>query len=102
MTRIKSPQPMQAVVKKQYFHFIGVFDKGDIVNIEPVLYKKDTIIVNERPRTSKNSFSVPETIAPKGSYKNFRIKSKNGKTYSEECMRNAIGFISLDKIFSKI
>lgn len=93
-----------ATVTTQYEAMRGIFDLGDKVEIEIVYYDRDTTLVNERTRfdgkSGKHIVVSDAVIAQKGSYKNYRIKSKNGNYYDEACIRNFIGYKSLGEIFT--
>lgn len=96
---------IQAVVKTQFKILAGMFDVGDKVNIEIVRYKEDTILSQERKVHNKQGILeviIPATIAKKGEYKYYRVKSKNGHYYSENCFQSYIGYKSLGDIFENV
>ncbi len=87
----------------------GVFDKGDIVEIRVIPYEKDTVIANEgkRPETQpdgkvKMIVWCSEVVAPKGSYKDMEVKSKNGEWYSSQWFINSIGYKPITEYMEKI
>ena len=100
---------MKAIVKLKHKQLEGIFDVGDEVEIESILSKEDQIINNNVLITDSltgtrilNRGIIPNTIIPKLNFIDVRIKSKNGNYYTGVNIRNAIGFIPLDKIFTKM
>lgn len=111
---------MNATVILKDKRFEGVFDFGDKVVIEKIPYEEDTILnfkhVQDGVFTSadfkndswnrhmigKPKFKkVPDNIAEKGSWKGFRVKSKNGEYYDDGCFKSILGYRALSEIFSK-
>lgn len=45
---------------------------------------------------------VSKVKVPKGNYEGFTFVSKNGKTYSNQAIHNAIGYFKMEKLFKKI
>lgn len=113
---------MKAICNQQYKSLAGIFDKGDKVKIEVIRYKEDTqihgdiyAIFSEKKKgqfmivsksiNSSNSNVVKifdKVVAPIGSYKSYRIKSKNGEYYSEHSIRSIIGYKALGDIFERV
>lgn len=96
---------MKATVTTQYKGLTGIFDIGDKVDIEVIRYETDTEIFSEKTRfdskISKHVVVYPAVIAPAGSFKGFRIKSKNGAIYNDHSLHCIIGYRSLGEVFTK-
>jgi len=101
---------MKATVDVNYPIFNGIFDVGDVVDIEPVVATHREVVSTKKVYTThtdrfgkeyKNYVIVEDMVREKGDYIGYRIKSKNGHYYTDHCFLNAIGYISLDKIFKK-
>jgi hypothetical protein len=91
----------------QYQQLAGVLDKGDEVTIVPILSSEPKLVhhawVTRDWKTGKVLHTYcPELIAPAGSYEGYTFKSKNGNTYSDKTILNAIGYVSIKKIFAKV
>jgi len=102
---------MKAICIKQFKVLEGVLDEGDVVDIISIVSKKDMVIsyksifapsLNPFVRGKQIISTTPDVISPKGSFIDYKFKSKNGKIYSGACIRNAIGYSTLNKLFVKL
>ncbi len=100
--------------KKSYKCFEGIFQEGDILTIEPVLYEKDTVIVKEwwrkfYPEQSKgfilttlgepvNHKMADAVIAKAGSYKTCVLVLSDGRRFPD----SLLGSKPLSFFFDKI
>lgn len=101
---------MKATVNVNYPILKGIFDVGDVVEIEPVLSTRrevlstkriDYVKTDTRGQEYKGYKHVEDVVREKGSYVGYRIKSKNGHYYTDHCFLNAIGYKTLSEIFIK-
>lgn len=115
---------MKLKAKLSFKQLEGIFQKGDIVTLETVRYQEDTVIVpilyggiwhtgdfvlfpadkivdvNKLPKgVYKFSDAV---IASKGSAKAWHIITEDGRRYSTDTIRNAIGYKPLSELFDKV
>ena len=94
---------MKAICIQQFKQLDGVLDKGDVVDIEVIKSTEDKVIVNKTPNPKLNRFLLmEETIAPAGSYEEWKFKSKNGHYYTGTGITNRIGNKTLFDIFEKL
>lgn len=118
---------MKVKAKQTHPQFSGFFKKGDILDLEIIRYQEDTVIVNETygAFTSKGEFmglisgghleylkskggfldhikkiSEPQ-IAPKGSYKGYRLINSQGRAIDDKVVLNAVGYKTLKDLFDK-
>ena len=105
--------PIKVIATKTYPQLEYMFKEGDELTLVSNLYDKDTVIVNTWYKTSANGYLIPdengkaiilspEVIAPKGSYINSTIITKDGREYSDTNIRNAIGYKPFSDYFKKI
>lgn len=101
---------MKAKYKGNFKQLEGILDYGDVVDIKPILSTEERVMSflsfyapshDPFKRGIQYITTTPDQISPKGSFIDYKFKSKNGKTYSGACIRGFIGFISLDKLFVK-
>ncbi len=98
---------MKVRCKKQFKRLAGIIDKGDELEIESILSEEDKqlhsgYIPNWAP-TGKVFIKISEPlIQPKGTYIGYRFKAKDGHTYDDSSIKNAIGYANLSDIFEKI
>lgn len=101
---------MKAIVKTHFPILKGIFDVDDVVEIEPILSTYREVLSTKKVHyTRQNSLGLDYTgyvikddvVREKGSYLDFRIKSKNGHYYTGHCFHNAIGYKTLSEIFQK-
>jgi len=102
---------MKAICDVNYPILKGIFDVGDVVEIERVLSTRREVLTTKRVEYEKTDtwgkpykgYRVEEDVVREiGEYCGYRIKSKNGHYYTEHCFLNAIGYKSLGEIFSKV
>jgi len=96
---------MKAKCIKQYKQLEDILDKGDIVEIEVIRSTEDKVIVNKINTERKNPFILTiteETIAPAGSYEEWKFKSKDGHYYTGTGITNRIGNKTLFDLFKKL
>ena len=97
---------MPTITAKCKLELKGIIKIGEVVIIEPILYEKDTVIVNDfylpNHKTQKNGIAAPKVIAPKGSYKGYVVRKKNGLSYGDDVIKNYFGYKTLYDIFEKI
>ena len=102
---------MKAIVDVNYPILKGIFDVGDIVEIERVVSTHREVLSTKKVEYTKTDtwgkpykgYRVEEDLVrEKGEYIGYRIKSKNGHYYTDQCFLNAIGYKSLGEIFSKV
>lgn len=86
---------MKVKVKKTHPSLEGVFKVGDILEIKPILYEKDTIIVNEWWRwdevKKERYLASPANIAPKGSVKKYVLVTADGQEWDGDTFSNTMG-----------
>ncbi len=91
---------------KTYPQLQHIFKEGDIVTIEPILYDKDTVIVNEWWSRDNNYVKkeklADEVIAKKGTFKGYTLIAENGKEIVDTSIVNMIGNKPLEEMFIKI
>lgn len=101
---------MKATCNVQYPILKGIFDKGDVVEIEPILSERREVLSTKREKYVRKdsrgndyegSIVVEEVVREKGSYMGYRIKSKNGQYYNDHNLYCAIGNKTLAEIFVK-
>ena len=91
---------MKATCIKQIPSYNDRIKLGDVIEITSILYKKDTIIVNEGkrkdPKTGELFVCLPEVVAKKGSYKDSFITCLDGFEIPTSLIPN-----TLDTYFTK-
>lgn len=119
---------MKVKAKQTYPQFSGFFKKGDILDLEIVRYQEDTVIVNEvygafnskgellgivsggHLQYLKSKGDLPNNfkklsdpqIAPKGSYKGYRLINGQGRAIDDGVVLNAVGYKTLKDLFDKV
>ena len=94
---------IKAVCIKQYSQFAGILDIGDEVEITSILSTEDVMEqVKVKNPNGNGTLIVSKVKVPKGNYEGFTFVSKNGKTYSNQAIHNAIGYFKMEKLFKKI
>jgi hypothetical protein len=101
---------MKAKCNVQYKGLKGIFDIGDVVEIESILSTHREVLNQKKVEYTRLDTNgkeykgykwVDDVIREIGSYVDFRIKSKNGQYYNANCLICIIGYKSLSEIFTK-
>jgi hypothetical protein len=98
---------MKATCKTSFLALKGIIDIGDVVEIESILSTEDKVlntkIIVTRDENERiiSSVVVSDVVSPKGSFEGYRIKSKNGNTYSDKEILGMIEYKPLSEIFEK-
>lgn len=94
---------MKAICIHQFKQLDGILDKGDVVDIEVIKSTEDVVVVHKTmiPKVQR-IFIAEDTIAPAGSYMDWKFKSKNGHYYTGTGITNRIGNKTLFDIFEKL
>ena len=110
---------LKVIAKKTYPQLDGIFKEGDVLTFEPILYEKDTKLVNAiymavvdgkmyaitspLANIRADVVKVAEPVyAKKGSYNGYTITNEEGNTYSDSTIRGAIGYVSAGELFEKV
>ncbi len=99
---------MKVRVCRQFKFLEGVFDKGDEVEVTPILVEETTIHKRQfyqyvlDDKGARRVLIEEEEVIEKGTFVSYTIESKNGLIYGEESIRNMIGPLALNEIFVKI
>lgn len=114
---------MKAECIVQYKQLEGILDKGDIVEIETILSDKDMVIswkfvrdpegswirnrngfkeVLDRNAKGVRHIRVTDLVQPKGTFIDYKFKSKNGHYYTGTGITNRIGMKHLCEILKEI
>ncbi len=92
-------------VTKGYPQLLNIMKKGDRVEVIAELYKSDTEIhpgVKVWDKTfKKHVYRMEPVIARAGSYRSYKIRTKNGMVYTDEVIRGMIGYVPLDEFLVK-
>lgn len=100
---------MKVTCKKSFPALEGILDVGDSVEIEVIRSTKEevlhtgTCLISDKNGYLKKVINHPEVriVSPKGSYKGYRFKSKNGQVYTDHCIYCMIGNKKLSDLFDK-
>jgi methionine-rich copper-binding protein CopC len=96
---------MKAICIQQFKQLEGILDKGDVVEIEVIKSTEDKVIVHktvDRIHPLQQLRITEDTIAPAGSYEEWKFKSKNGHYYTGTGITNRIGNKTLFDLFEKL
>ena len=99
----------KVIVKKEFYPILAIGDKATII---PIVYEKDTLVINEQyglinPNTNKlvmmcsesypNAVKVADAVyTPKGSYKGSVVELEDGSQYPGTYFRNYVDYF--DKV----